>query len=40
MIETDGARYISWVKGGPDDYIYPYECDPTFALEYQAVGEK
>ena len=28
-----GARYIRWERGS--DYIYPYECDPTFALEYQ-----
>jgi hypothetical protein len=33
-IATDGARYISWTKR-PGQYVYPYECDPSFALEYQ-----
>jgi hypothetical protein len=35
-IENRGVRFIAWVKG--DDYIYPYECDPTFALNYGAEG--
>lgn len=33
MLENAGARFIKWSRG--NDYIYPYECDPTFALEYQ-----
>ncbi|MGX7894321.1 hypothetical protein [Tsuneonella sp. HG222] len=33
MLENRGARYIRWGRG--NDYIRPYECDPTFALEYQ-----
>jgi hypothetical protein len=35
VLVTNGARYIRWDRG--DDYIRPYECDPTFALEYQGV---
>jgi hypothetical protein len=37
VLETDGARYITWSRR-EGEYIYPYECDPTFALEYQQVG--
>jgi len=33
MLKNHGARFIKWTRG--HDYIYPYECDPTFALEYQ-----
>jgi hypothetical protein len=35
-IENNGARFIAWSKD-PAKHIYPYECDPTFALEYQGV---
>jgi hypothetical protein len=38
VLETDGARFIEWQKR-PGQYIFPYECDPTFALEYQQVGD-
>jgi hypothetical protein len=34
--ENRGVRYILWSKA--EDYIYPYECDPTFALDYGAEG--
>jgi hypothetical protein len=34
VLENNGARYIEWRKQ-PGQYIYPYECDPTFILEYQ-----
>ena len=37
MLENSGARFIRWDRG--NDYIYPYECDPTFALEYQDTVE-
>lgn len=37
VIENDGARFISWSKRD-GEHIYPYECDPSFALEYQSVG--
>jgi hypothetical protein len=36
-LQNRGVRYISWSKA--EDYIYPYECDPTFALEYGAKEE-
>ncbi|WP_305097097.1 hypothetical protein [Croceibacterium aestuarii] len=36
MLENTGARFIRWERG--HDYIYPYECDPTFALEYQGAN--
>ena len=36
VIEEPGARFISWTRR-EGQHIYPYECDPTFALEYQAV---
>lgn len=34
-LQNNGARYIRWTRG--DDYVRPYECDPSFALEYQGV---
>ncbi len=37
VIENDGARFISWAAR-EGEHIYPYECDPSFALEYQSVG--
>ncbi len=37
VIETDGARYITWTAR-PGEHVYPYECDPSFALEYAQVG--
>ena len=38
VLEKNGARFIEWVKH-EGQYILPYECDPTFALEYQQVGD-
>ncbi len=35
-IQNNGARFITWASE-PGKHIYPYECDPTFALEYQGV---
>ena len=32
-LDNRGARFIGWKK--KTDHVYPYECDPTFALEYQ-----
>lgn len=32
-LDNRGARFIGWKK--KVDHVYPYECDPTFALEYQ-----
>ena len=28
-----GARFVGWDRG--NDFIYPYECDPSFAANYQ-----
>ena len=36
-LENRGVRFVSWERG--EDYIYPYECDPTFALNYGAAAE-
>jgi hypothetical protein len=37
MLQNRGVRFIAWTKG--EDYIYPYECDPSFALNYGAETE-
>jgi hypothetical protein len=37
VLETDGARYITWTAR-PGEHVFPYECDPSFALEYAQVG--
>lgn len=37
VLETDGARYITWTHR-PGEFVYPYECDPSFALEYGQVS--
>ena len=34
VLVTDGARYMAWDKR-EGEHIFPYECDPSFALEYQ-----
>ena len=33
VLENNGARFIRWDKR-EGQYVLPYECDPTFALEY------
>jgi len=33
MIANNGARWIEWEKR-EGQHVYPYECDPSFALEY------
>jgi hypothetical protein len=37
-LENNGARYIQW-ELKPGNYVYPYDCDPTFALEYASASE-
>lgn len=37
MLENNGARWIEWERR-PGQHVYPYECDPTFALEYASMG--
>jgi hypothetical protein len=38
VLDNDGARFIEWARQ-PGQHVYPYECDPAFALEYQQAGE-
>ena len=38
VLDNNGARFIEWSKQD-GQYINPYECDPSFALEYQQAGE-
>lgn len=38
VINEDGARYIEW--GKQEGNIVPYECDPTFALEYAQIPDQ
>jgi hypothetical protein len=33
VLENRGARFMAW-RRAPEQYVLPYECDPTFALEY------
>ena len=35
VLENRGMRYVAWDRGGPNDFIFPYECDPSFAANYQ-----
>lgn len=37
VLDNNGARVIQWKKHA-GQYVYPYDCDPTFALEYQKAG--
>lgn len=34
VLDNRGARFIA-LKKKTGDPVYPYECDPTFAPEYQ-----
>lgn len=34
VLDNRGARFIAW-KRKAGQHVYPYDCDPTFALEYQ-----
>jgi len=38
VLENNGARYIKWTRQ-TGQYVYPYECDPSFALEYERIGK-
>ena len=35
VLDNRGARFIAW-KRKTGDHVYPYECDPSFALQYQS----
>jgi len=39
VLDNNGVRFIQWARQ-PGQYVYPYECDPSFALEYQQAGEQ
>lgn len=38
VLDNNGARFIQWAKQ-PGQHVYPYDCDPSFVLEYQATGQ-
>ena len=35
VLENNGARFIAWAAK-PGSYVYPYDCDPSFATNYQS----
>ena len=37
VLDNNGARTIAWTNR-PGESVYPYDCDPSFALEYADVG--
>lgn len=37
MLDNNGVRWIEW-ELRPGQHVYPYECDPSFALEYGAAA--
>ena len=39
VLENRGARDVAWDRGGPNDHIFPYECDPSFAANYTQSGK-
>jgi hypothetical protein len=39
MLENRGVRFISWSKE-PGQHVFPYECDPGFAGNYQAPAQR
>lgn len=36
VLENNGARLIQWTKQ-PGQYVYPYDCDPSIAVEYMQL---
>lgn len=37
-LDNNGARYIQWEKKA-GSYVFPYDCDPSFATQYQTIGD-
>ena len=35
VLDNRGLRRVAWDRGGANDFIFPYECDPSFAANYQ-----
>jgi hypothetical protein len=33
VLENRGARFMAWTRR-PGQYVFPYECDPSFAVEF------
>ncbi|MBN8817196.1 MAG: hypothetical protein J0I80_00580 [Sphingomonas sp.] len=38
VLDNRGARFIRWDKK-PGQYVFPYDCDPSLAVEYQKTEE-
>lgn len=38
MLDNHGARFIQWKKF-PGQHVYPYDCDPSLATEYQQIDK-
>ena len=36
VLNNAGVRYMEW-SAKPGEYVYPYSCDPTFAVDYSQV---
>ncbi len=34
VLDAPGARFIAWTKE-PGKYVFPYDCDPSFGLNYR-----
>jgi hypothetical protein len=39
VLDNRGARFIAW-RRKPGDHVYPYDCDPSYALQYQSSHPK
>ena len=39
VLDNRGARFIAW-KRKAGDHVYPYDCDPSYALQYQEQKPK
>jgi hypothetical protein len=37
VLDTKGARFVAWTKEA-GQYVGPYDCDPSFSLNYGAPG--
>lgn len=38
VLDNNGARFIQWRKH-PGQHVYPYDCDPSLATEYQKIPD-
>ncbi len=38
VLNNNGARYMKW-SAMPGNYVYPYNCDPSFSVEYDQIEE-